>query len=114
MKAPDFHTITGADWARALPPARERRESAPARIRQGIAASGLHVAEVISMPVAPQVEGLAIGTTASGQPTVGRIHPLDGKPESFGVFSSPALAEQFHRTFGGASGHVSRAGEGTA
>lgn len=56
---------------------------------------------VPAMPCAPHVEGLSAGVSACGQPTVTRTHPLDGRPESFGVFASPALAAHFLKTFGG-------------
>ena len=51
---------------------------------------------------APRIEGLSPGTTRCGQPTVTRINPTDGLPESFGVFASPAIAAHFLKTFGGA------------
>jgi hypothetical protein len=61
-------------------------------------------APAVVSTLATPVAGLELGLSACGQPTVSRIHPVDGKPEGFGIFATPALAEHFMRTF---SGHVS-------
>jgi hypothetical protein len=68
-------------------------------------------APVVVSPLARSLDGLQIGVSACGQPTVSRIHPVDGRPESFGIFATPALAEHFLKTFGGAQcGHVTTEG----